>query len=71
MTSVAALCGLVLMVGGAPFRFPERVVAIASYLAYDPSETFRSGRCYLADAVIVIRNVDVADAIHHHGSRRV
>jgi hypothetical protein len=48
MTSVAALCGLVLMVGGAPFRFPERVVAIASYLAYDPSETFRSGRCYLA-----------------------
>jgi peptidoglycan/LPS O-acetylase OafA/YrhL len=48
MTSVAALCGLVLMVGGAPFRFPERVVAIASYLAYDPSQTFRSGRCYLA-----------------------
>jgi peptidoglycan/LPS O-acetylase OafA/YrhL len=48
MTSVAALCGLVLIVGGAPFRFPERVVAIASYLAYDPSETFRSGRCYLA-----------------------
>jgi peptidoglycan/LPS O-acetylase OafA/YrhL len=48
MTSVAALCGLVLMVSGAPFRFPERVVAIASYLAYDPSETFRSGHCYLA-----------------------
>ncbi|MGZ3325112.1 MAG: acyltransferase family protein, partial [Xanthobacteraceae bacterium] len=48
MTSVAALCGLVLLAGGAPFRFPERVVAIASYLAYDPSEAFRSGRCYLA-----------------------
>lgn len=48
MTSVAALCGLVLIVSGAPFRFPERVVAIASYLAYDPSEAFRSGRCYLA-----------------------
>ena len=48
MTSVAALCGLVLLAGGAPFRFPERVVAIASYLAYDPSEVFRSGRCYLA-----------------------
>jgi peptidoglycan/LPS O-acetylase OafA/YrhL len=48
MTSVAALCGLVLIAGGAPFRFPERVVAIASYLAYDPSEAFRSGRCYLA-----------------------
>ena len=48
MTSVVALCGLVLIAGGAPFRFPERVVAIASYLAYDPSEAFRSGRCYLA-----------------------
>jgi peptidoglycan/LPS O-acetylase OafA/YrhL len=48
MTSVAALCGLVLVAGGAPFRFPERVVAIASYLAYDPSEAFRSGHCYLA-----------------------
>jgi peptidoglycan/LPS O-acetylase OafA/YrhL len=48
MTSVAALCGLALIAGGAPFRFPERVVTIASYLAYDPSEAFRSGRCYLA-----------------------
>ncbi len=48
MTSLAALCGLVLIAGGAPFRFPERVVAIASYLAYDPSQNFRSGRCYLA-----------------------
>jgi peptidoglycan/LPS O-acetylase OafA/YrhL len=48
MTSLAALCGLVLIAGGAPFRFPERVVAIASYLAYDPSQSFRSGRCYLA-----------------------
>jgi peptidoglycan/LPS O-acetylase OafA/YrhL len=48
MTSVAALCGLALMASGAPFRFPERVVAIASYLAYDPSLTFRSGHCYLA-----------------------
>lgn len=48
MTSVMALCGLVLVASGAPFRFPERVVAIASYLAYNPSEAFRSGRCYLA-----------------------
>ncbi len=47
MTSIAALCGLVLVVGGAPFRFPERVVSIASYLAYDPSEPFRAGHCYL------------------------
>jgi peptidoglycan/LPS O-acetylase OafA/YrhL len=47
MTSVMALCGLVLVVGGAPFRFPERVVAIGAYLAYDPSTAFRSGHCYL------------------------
>ncbi|MDP3693682.1 acyltransferase family protein [Bradyrhizobium sp.] len=46
--SAVALCGLVLFVNGAPFRFPERVVAIASYLAYDPSPAFRSGKCYLA-----------------------
>src|SRR5260221_4005971 len=44
---VVALCGLVLIAGGAPFRFPERVVAIAAYLAYDPSAAFRSGQCYL------------------------
>ncbi|WP_291870059.1 acyltransferase family protein [Bradyrhizobium sp.] len=48
MASAAALCGLVLFAGGAPFRFPERVVGIASYLAYDPSTAFRSGQCYLA-----------------------
>jgi peptidoglycan/LPS O-acetylase OafA/YrhL len=46
--SAAALCGLALFAGGAPFRFPERVVSIASYLAYDPSAAFRSGQCYLA-----------------------
>ena len=48
ITSVAALCGLVLIAGGAPFRFPERVVAIGAYLAYDPSAAFRSGHCYLS-----------------------
>ena len=46
--SAVALCGLVLFINGAPFRFPERVVAIAAYLAYDPSQAFRSGQCYLA-----------------------
>lgn len=46
--SVLALCGLVLIAGGAPFRFPERVVAVAAYLGYDPSVAFRSGHCYLA-----------------------
>jgi peptidoglycan/LPS O-acetylase OafA/YrhL len=48
MASAAALCGLVLVAGGAPFRFPERVVSIAAYLAYDPTAAFRSGQCYLA-----------------------
>jgi peptidoglycan/LPS O-acetylase OafA/YrhL len=45
--SGVALCGLVLMVSGAPFRFPQRVVKIASYLGYDPTHAFRSGQCYL------------------------
>jgi len=48
MTSALALCGLALIANGAPFRFPDRVVAIASYLAYDPSAAFRSGHCYLS-----------------------
>jgi peptidoglycan/LPS O-acetylase OafA/YrhL len=48
MASVLALCGLVLVAGGAPFRFPERVVAIGAYLAYDSSSAFRAGHCFLA-----------------------
>ena len=48
MASVAVLCGLALVGGGAPFRFPQRVVAIAAYLAYDPSAAFRTGHCYLS-----------------------
>jgi peptidoglycan/LPS O-acetylase OafA/YrhL len=48
MVSAFALCGLVLVANGASFRFPDRVVAIASYLAYDPSAAFRSGHCYLS-----------------------
>ena len=48
MASAMALCGLVLQLGGAPFRFPERVVAIGAYLGYDPSPAFRSGHCYLS-----------------------
>ena len=43
MASAFALCGLVLIGNGAPFRFPDRVVAIAAYLAYDPSAAFRAG----------------------------
>jgi peptidoglycan/LPS O-acetylase OafA/YrhL len=48
MASALALCGLALIFGGAPFRFPDRVVAIGAYLAYDPSAAFRSGQCYLS-----------------------
>jgi peptidoglycan/LPS O-acetylase OafA/YrhL len=48
MMSAATFCGLVLIARGAPFRFPDRVVTIASYLAYDPSAAFREGQCYLA-----------------------
>jgi peptidoglycan/LPS O-acetylase OafA/YrhL len=48
MISSIVLCGLVLIGRGVPFRFPERVVAIASYLGYDPSTAFRAGQCYLA-----------------------
>jgi len=47
MASAFALCGLTLVVGGAPFRFPERVVEIGSYLGYDSSAAFRTGRCFL------------------------
>jgi peptidoglycan/LPS O-acetylase OafA/YrhL len=45
--SALAMCGLALFVSGAPFRFPERVVAIGAWLAYDPSSAFRTGQCYL------------------------
>ena len=47
VASGLALCGLVLLVSGAPFRFPQRVVKVASYLGYDPTHAFRSGQCYL------------------------
>jgi peptidoglycan/LPS O-acetylase OafA/YrhL len=47
MASIVAICGLAVVLGGAPFRFPERVVAIGAYLAYDPSSAFRAGQCYL------------------------
>jgi peptidoglycan/LPS O-acetylase OafA/YrhL len=46
--SAIAFCGLVLLLGGAPFRFPQRIVAIGAYLGYDPSSAFRAGHCYLA-----------------------
>ena len=47
MASAFALCGLTLFLRGAPLRFPDRVVEISAYLAYDASDAFRSGRCFL------------------------
>lgn len=48
MASVFAACAMILLANGAPFRFPDRVVAIASYLSYDSSQAFRTGKCFLA-----------------------
>ena len=39
--------GRALALGGAPYRFPQSVVTIGSYLGYNPSAAFREGRCYL------------------------
>jgi peptidoglycan/LPS O-acetylase OafA/YrhL len=47
MAVVGALGTTTLALDGAPFRFPQRVVTIGSYLGYDPTTAFRSGRCYL------------------------
>ncbi|CAN7508192.1 acyltransferase family protein [Bradyrhizobium sp. LjRoot220] len=46
--STFALCAGVLVVSGAPYRFPQRVVEIGSYLAYDSSAAFRTGRCFIS-----------------------
>jgi SGNH domain (fused to AT3 domains) len=48
--STAALCALVLVLSGAPARFPKRVVEIGAYLAYDASVTFRTGQCFLLNS---------------------
>jgi peptidoglycan/LPS O-acetylase OafA/YrhL len=48
MAAVFTLCGLTLIVGGAPSRFPACAVEIGAYLAYDSSAQFRTGHCFLA-----------------------
>ena len=48
MASAFAACVMILVSDGAPFRFPDRVVTIASYLAYESSSAFRTGKCFLA-----------------------
>lgn len=47
MASVFALCGLVLVLNGAPSRFTSRVAQIGAYLNYDSSAEFRTGHCFL------------------------
>jgi peptidoglycan/LPS O-acetylase OafA/YrhL len=48
MAAIMLLAVAALSMDGAPFRFPGRVNAIASYLGYDPGSAFRVGRCYLS-----------------------
>ena len=48
MASTVGLCGIVILLSGAPFRFPKRIVEIGSFLAYDSSAAFRTGRCFLS-----------------------
>ena len=48
MASTVGLCAMVILLGGAPFRFPKRVVEIGAFLAYDSSAAFRTGHCFLS-----------------------
>jgi len=48
MAATVGLCGMVILLSGAPSRFPTRVVEIGSFLAYDSSAAFRTGRCFLS-----------------------
>jgi peptidoglycan/LPS O-acetylase OafA/YrhL len=47
MAVVGALGATALALGGAPYRFPQSIVTIGSYLGYNPAAAFRQGRCYL------------------------
>jgi hypothetical protein len=47
MTVTCALGVAALKLDGAPFRFPPRVIAIGSYLGYNPATAFRTGHCFL------------------------
>ena len=47
MAIVCTLGVTALALDGAPFRFPQPIVTIGSYLGYDPAAAFREGRCYL------------------------
>jgi len=47
MAVVGALGATALALNGAPYRFPQTVVSIGSYLGYNPAAAFREGQCYL------------------------
>ena len=47
MASLAGLASVWIAADGLPDRFPDRIVSIGAYLAYDPSAEFRGGRCYI------------------------
>ena len=47
MAVVGALGATALALNGAPYRFPQSVVSIGSYLGYNPAAAFREGQCYL------------------------
>jgi peptidoglycan/LPS O-acetylase OafA/YrhL len=48
MAATVGLCGMVILLSGAPFRFPKRIVEIGAFLAYDSSAAFRTGQCFLS-----------------------
>ena len=51
LASMAVVCALAvtaIKLDGAPYRFPQSIVAISSYLGYNPAAAFREGSCYLA-----------------------
>ncbi len=45
MASVTILAWFGTTLNGMPDRFPDRIVSIGAYLAYDASAAFRTGRC--------------------------
>ncbi|MET0446668.1 MAG: acyltransferase family protein [Pseudorhodoplanes sp.] len=47
IAGILAASLLVIIGGGAAFRFSPQIVAIGAYLGYDPAPTFRTGTCYL------------------------
>lgn len=47
VSALMALAGVGLALNGLPGRFPEQTAKLGSYLGYDPSVPFRTGRCFV------------------------